>query len=545
MKNDNIVKSKVKTTKSFSKKEQKIKLYVLNRKKSDGGGQGCYNIPNEIFTKLEELNIIKDINLNFTDRKENPMETYTLVEEYEFLLSKNIRKLIEYKDKKPGVLFVRGTGTKVQINRRRCSDQKTLSDGELDLEWFVKLYDENPRPSQIIYTIDINLKTLELDIKLNYNFDELDDMEELSTNGKTFIEEEDYSKSELYTKALDSWSQKIFFGPPGTGKSYNVTQKILEEQIEIGLILEGTKEYDENFVFRTTVYPEYSYYDFIGNIMPVVKDKNITYDFKPGVFTLALSKALKLSDKGIPIYLIIEEMSRGNIASIFGDIFQLLDRDEDGISEYKIDNDIISEYLAKDGVEEYSDSEDKKKEIYLPSNLNIFGTVNTSDQNVFVMDTAFKRRFEFEYVDIDPVVDKKGQYLNKFEFKLDGISYEWNNFCIVLNEYIVEQLKLQEDKQLGQFFIKFNRGDDEENYKQLQNKLLPYLWDDIHLINMSENSLFNTNYTSFSKVYKNFGEHINVFNDEFIKKLKVSKPKSDKGVKLEEESKSVTYDSED
>lgn len=320
-------------------------------------------------------------------------------------------------------------------------------------------------------------------------------------------------------------TQKIYFGPPGTGKSYNVSEEILDHQIQTELVPEEIEEYDSDYVYRTTIYPEYSYYDFIGNIMPVVDEKGtITYDFKPGIFTLALSKALNVLNNNIPVYLVIEEMSRGNIASVFGDIFQLLDRKSDGFSEYEIDNDIIVDYLIEEEIEEYNieSEEDEyiKKEIYLPPNLNILGTVNTSDQNVFVMDTAFKRRFEFEYVDTDPIKDDKtGDYLNEYHFIMNNYRYNWNDFYEKLNRYIIIDLELPEDKQIGQFFIKFDKQSDEGNYKQIQNKLLQYLWEDIHHINMTENNLFKDKFKSFSKLYKAFGEHENVFDDKFIEIL--------------------------
>lgn len=535
MSKEDILKGSVNTEVSFSKKEQQIKLFILDRKDASGGGQGCYNIPVEIFNEMNESTIIKEIDLGFTDRKNNAMKTYTLIDEYSFILSDNIKKLIEYGELNEGILLVEGTGTKIQINRRRCNEQKTMPDTGLDLEWFVKLYDQNPRPSQIIYILDKNIKTLKMDIEITYNLEdpdnvnELKDYENLNSDGgydyKSHESPEDYSERISDIKPLDKWTQKIYFGPPGTGKSYNVSKEILEHQIKIGLIPKDSKEYDSTFVYRTTIYPEYNYYDFIGNIMPVVKGENITYDFKPGVFTLALSKALDMLKNHIPVYLVIEEMSRGNIASVFGDIFQILDRDENGISEYRIDNDIISDYLSKEQIAEYNiefkDDVIIKKEIYLPSNLNILGTVNTSDQNVFVMDTAFKRRFEFEYVDVNPISDEDGNLLNEHEFILEDYKYKWNDFYKQLNNYIVIELELPEDKQIGQFFIKFNKKTSEENYEQIQNKLLPYLWDDIHLINMSSNSLFKVNYKSFSKLYTDFANHINVFHDKFMDRLSV------------------------
>lgn len=352
----------------------------------------------------------------------------------------------------------------------------------------------------------------------NLNVTVYDELEE----GLGDVEEAEEETQEI--EALSKkpqWMQKIYFGPPGIGKSFNVSKEIREDQINLGLIEASSEEYDSEYVYRTTIYPEYSYYDFIGNIMPVVKNENITYDFKPGVFTSALYKALKVEQYNIPVYLVIEEISRGNIASIFGDIFQLLDRKRNGVSEYEIDNDIIAQYLAAEGIDRYKEMSDHdKEEIYLPTNFNILGTVNTSDQNVFVMDTAFKRRFEFEYIDLDPVVNKEtGKYLNEYEFVFGKSKFSWNDFYIKLNNYIVADLELPEDKQIGQFFIKFDKDTDEENYKQIQNKLLQYLWEDVHHVNMTDNRLFRREYKSFSALYKDFGKRMNVFDPRFIEKL--------------------------
>ena len=370
-----------------------------------------------------------------------------------------------------------------------------------------------------------------------WNYKEVIDTEQLETTDLTSqvwdslnqsyqeymeIEDSKYSASVEYITRSNKTIQTIFFGPPGTGKSYNATKLVQVYHPDY-----GKRGIICPYVYRTTIHPDYSYYDFIGNIMPIVKDEEITYDFEPGVFTKALCRALDVAEENIPVFLIVEEMSRGNIASIFGDIFQLLDRDEYGYSEYTINHDIIAKYLHGEKIEEYksssldtSENDCYKKEIYLPPNFNIIGTVNTSDQNVFVMDTAFKRRFDFSYVDIDPVLDEKtGKYLNQFTFKLGKYNLEWNDFYQKLNSYIVTDLEMPEDKQIGQFFIKFNKKTSEENYKQLQSKLLQYLWEDIHLINITGNRLFDNNYESFSSVYKAFEEHKNVFDSNFMERF--------------------------
>lgn len=343
-----------------------------------------------------------------------------------------------------------------------------------------------------------------------WEYPEVDKLSDLRDSYYEYVDEQiinqdDYTnKQKLINNKLDRTIQDLYFGAPGTGKSYRVTQLIKECYPNID-------EKDNPFVFKTTVYPDYSYYNFVGNIMPTTKDDEITYDFKPGIFTQALTKAFINAENDV--FLVIEEMSRGNIASIFGDIFQLLDRDKDGISEYSINNDLISLFLNKNDI--------KKNKIYLPGNLHIIGTVNTSDQNVHVIDTAFKRRFGFIYTDVEPVFDN-GKILNSFSFEFnDGSKFEWNKLYMSLNKFITEKLELSEDKQIGQFFIKFDNivgeNSDKYKYKAIQNKLLHYLWDDVQNASLvSSTNIFNDKYKTFSSLYKAFGLKENIFSDEFL-----------------------------
>lgn len=236
--------------------------------------------------------------------------------------------------------------------------------------------------------------------------------------------------------------QLIYYGAPGTGKSYSVDS------------LNVVKNASEEQIFRTTFHPEYTYSDFTGQLLPVVKEDSITYDFQSGIFTKALKQAYR--DLSLPVYLIIEEMSRGNVSAIFGDIFQLLDRDDKNVSRYPIRNSVIAKEIPQ------IDNNDDL--ILLPANLNILGTVNTSDQNVFVMDTAFKRRFDWKYVSTDPVILKDGTKFeedNVFIRLIDGtkqFEVSWHEFYMKLNRFITDRnqgLGLGEDKQIGQFFIQF------------------------------------------------------------------------------------------
>ena len=301
---------------------------------------------------------------------------------------------------------------------------------------------------------------------------------------------------------LDYNIQNIYFGAPGTGKSYKVDKLMRTYYPDID-------NRDNPFIFKTTIYSDYSYYNFIGNIMPTSKNGEIGYDFKAGIFSQALATAFKYCNK--EIFLIVEEMSRGNIASVFGDIFQLLDRDENGVSEYSINNDLIIHYFAREGI-------NIGEKIYLPRNFHIIGTVNTSDQNVNVIDTAFKRRFEFIYVDVSPVSDDNGKLMNGFTFTLTDKEFEWNKLYMSLNELITTKLELSEDKQIGQFFIKFkNYSTDDQKFVAIQNKLLHYLWDDVQgAVISDEFTIFNKKYKSFSSLYKDFGKKVNVFSEELI-----------------------------
>lgn len=309
---------------------------------------------------------------------------------------------------------------------------------------------------------------------------------------------------------------RIYFGAPGTGKSFNI-----KEFIKRNGIIDYSDNLEHPNVFRTTLHPDYSYNDFVGQIMPVVSDNNITYEFTSGIFTRALKHSFS---KGIynkePVFLILEEMSRANVAAVFGDLFQLLDRNDFGVSEYRIDNGLIAKEVFND---EY-------KKIFIPSNLFIIGTVNTSDQNVFVMDTAFKRRFEFNYVSTK-ITDEQVES-NHYEFELNGMKYVWKEFVSALNTFIVEDensngLAMSEDKQLGYYFLKFKKSEkydesiEEYNFSQITGKLIQYLWTDIEKVSYSNKKIFNESINSFGDLYEKLCSKENVFskdlNDRILK----------------------------
>ncbi|PTK70016.1 AAA family ATPase [Staphylococcus haemolyticus] len=228
------------------------------------------------------------------------------------------------------------------------------------------------------------------------------------------------------------------------------------------------------------------------------------------IFTRALKEAFEEFDK--PVYLVIEEVSRGNVAAIFGDIFQLLDRDEYFQSKYPIRNkDVANEIVELDN-----------DMVYLPSNFNIIGTVNTNDQSVFPMDTAFKRRFDWEYVSVKPVKDDKGNIIEinnpkirLIDFNNNYIEIDWFRFYNSLNNFITDKSKglgKSEDKQIGQFFLNFDKklikdSYSNENFDEAMLKItniimiifLFYFWQHIVGVNIfiSQNLLFNESHNSF------------------------------------------------
>ena len=260
--------------------------------------------------------------------------------------------------------------------------------------------------------------------------------------------------------------QIIYYGAPGTGKSHRIKKLLKEMNVP-----------KEN-IFRTTFHPDSDYSSFVGAYKPTMKpvdekyrnvvgkDEEIAYSFVPQTFIKAYIQAYKKPNENV--YIIIEEINRGNCAQIFGDLFQLLDRDDNGVSEYPIKADSDLEMYLKGELKDYPDGI-KDGELCLPSNLYIWATMNTSDQSLFPIDSAFKRRWDWEY---EPI-----KYENsKWEIEIDGNMYFWTLFQKEVNNRIFEATN-SEDKMLGDFFVKPNNNVISE--KQFINKVLFYLWNDV------------------------------------------------------------------
>lgn len=260
------------------------------------------------------------------------------------------------------------------------------------------------------------------------------------------------------------------------------------------------------------------------------QESRISYEFTPQTFTKAYVKAWKNLEE--QIYLIIEEINRGNCAQIFGDLFQLLDR-KNGVSEYPIDADNdLKDYLEKElGVGHEGIAKGKLK---LPANLNIIATMNTSDQSLFPMDSAFKRRWSWKCVP----VDYKNSESGVFTITVDDKSYNWHDFLENVNQRIVKATD-SEDKQMGNFFITRNVEEDE-----FVDKVMFYLWNDVCKEEFRTDNNFFRNYTDDKKTESKEFTFNELFGDnrvnlllKFMEYLGVEPIKADvkvEGVKDEE-----------
>jgi hypothetical protein len=253
----------------------------------------------------------------------------------------------------------------------------------------------------------------------------------------------------------------IFYGVPGCGKSYSIEERIIEASGEA-----------KPEIIRIVFHPDYTYSDFVGQILPKLKNDKVVYEFVPGPFTEALELAHQIVK--IPVFLIIEEINRGNAAAIFGDIFQLLDREENGESKYSINNKDISQDPVK-----------------IPSNLYIYATMNTSDQNVFTLDTAFQRRFEMELV--------RNVFDDNQIWEIPETDITWKTFAEEVNKLLTKQdaVMSSEDKSLGAWFVK--QGITKSRFA---NKVLKYLWDDAFKFDRAV--FFNDKYTTLQGILDEF-----------------------------------------
>lgn len=361
-------------------------------------------------------------------------------------------------------------------------------------------------------------------------FDNLDSFE-ADSSSDYITENEDNLELENNNESF----QQIFYGAPGTGKSYTIN--------------ETTKGED---VIRTTFHPDSDYATFVGaykpttieeTVMTVIgtkavpvedkdgnerKESKIVYEFVAQAFLQAYVEAWKkyADAEGEPKkqYLIIEEINRGNCAQVFGDLFQLLDRNESGFSDYPIKADADMkrqlkkafeglDLVQKEAVNALYEGRNVAEEVLngeillLPNNLYIWATMNTSDQSLFPIDSAFKRRWDWNYM---PISDA---HLN-WTIEVGNNSYDWWSFLVKINEKIGSTTN-SEDKKLGYFFCK--AGDGKISAEKFVGKVVFYLWNDVFKDYEFSDRIFDDNDGSkltFDKFYTAEGKHSQVVEDK-------------------------------
>lgn len=270
---------------------------------------------------------------------------------------------------------------------------------------------------------------------------------------------ESSGQSDQEKPLTDPAENKIFYGAPGTGKSH---------EIDINCS-------DSNSV-RTVFHPDTQNSDFVGCLKPGMDNSNIVYSFRPGPFCLALKLAHELHDKHV--FLVIEEINRAAAAAVFGELFQLLDRKSSGESRYSItvsDPDMLR-YLELNASSVLVDNR-----LRIPRNLNLYATMNSSDQAVMPMDTAFKRRWKFEYIPID-FQNVNAVPQGSIPLNLSGntkVDVPWAVLAESINK-VLETENIPEDRLLGPWFLSGEElADSGTALKSLRGKVLLYLWDDV------------------------------------------------------------------
>ena len=386
----------------------------------------------------------------------------------------------------------------VKLESKGAFSMRTIS--KQLLEEFIDYYKKNPNKKA--EDARVELKELSNIDKFEYGYSAtltamakmvLDPKNELIRKG---ISTDSFSTENSLLKAAGL--QQIYYGAPGTGKSKAIKDLTFGED-----------------VIRTTFHPDSDYASFVGTYKPiteevvlrdcngkkvideetgkVVKEDRISYKFIPQAFLEAYVEAWKKLGSNKKQYLIIEEINRGNCAQIFGDLFQLLDRNEYGFSDYPIvaDKD-MQKYLEKEFAGWEITNKDEINQLYgeanmvnlimkgerlvLPSNLYIWATMNTSDQSLFPIDSAFKRRWDWKYVPIREGRDKETNAPLNWYINTGDKQYNWWSFISQVNK-LIGSLTNSEDKKLGYFFCKAKDGEIDADL--FVSKVIFYLWNDV------------------------------------------------------------------
>lgn len=340
--------------------------------------------------------------------------------------------------------------------------------------------------------------------------------------------------------------QLILFGPPGNGKTFSIhgrnnDNSYAKKKLQIN---------DNDNIIDTVFHPEYSYGDFMGRLSPQTVGEKVEYKYRPGHFLVALASAYVEKYKHANnakienVMLVIDEMNRGNAASIFGSVFNLLDRDKDGRSSCSLslsdiefesfvrlvlkdaecgslvleknflgltlNDESLKIFLEKNKLfsADFWDSEKKKwiKKIYIPSNLYMIATINTSDESIYYMDSAFKRRWDWRYLNVngeeaDPVI---------------GRAIKWEEFRSGINNFLkddCQSIRRIEDKLIGKHYVQL--GNDDNLTSTTLSKVMFHLWDSVFSRDKSPLQKFIS-----SEALRTFGDFLSKSN-AFVEKIRL------------------------
>lgn len=316
-------------------------------------------------------------------------------------------------------------------------------------------------------------------------------LDQLAVKGNAKTQTTNIESARQTEASLRAGTNQLLYGAPGTGKSYAVNKMVGAEN-----------------VVRTVFHPDTQNSDFFGCLKPTMVGDKVTYQFAPGPLSRALTAAIR--DKEHHHYLVIEELNRAPAAAVFGELFQLLDRDDSGAGEYPVDfpNPESAAWFAKQGV--------ASQKLVMPANLSIIATMNSADQGVYPLDTAFRRRWEQEYL---PLYEGDGPQGEVFTHGSEGeeIRLSWKTFVKELNDWLLK-LDLAEDRLLGLWFAK-----ERELEMHVPAKILLYLWDDL-LRHEGRGHIFAPQIKTYGALDQAVKAGKPIFSEDFLARLKAQLP---------------------
>lgn len=378
---------------------------------------------------------------------------------------------------------------------------------------YSKFFDYDKGTKNLIFNRKYNIDSLIKKCNLPKDISLLDNQQSYSFYLTSEQNADSVEKSNKHNTFLPY--QKIVYGAPGTGKSYSLSQQ--------------TKKYFGDNIKRVTFYDGYTYGQFVGMYKPtLIEGNDIGYSYVPGPFMQQLVQALRNSENNF--CLVVEEINRAKADKVFGNIFQLLDRDNSGKSRYPVS---ISEEQLKFLEIELKDREDileeiKEKGLYIPNNLYIWATMNSADEGVQPLDTAFKRRWKFEYISLnknEKEFEKQRENIKLIVGQNKIYNLEWNTFRKTINNKL-QEYNITEDRLISPFFISPNDFTilvSEDTYALDKNifveKVLMYIFDDLlrHYPRIKK-EIFKDDIKTFSKIYEALSND-NSELDDYYKKL--------------------------